>query len=78
MLLKNSKLKTYRFFSKFLIPDDNPGDLDVLINKINFNKIELILKNNDFNYYKNYNTNQILFNKYVSNVALFNFIFIWD
>jgi len=57
----------------YLIADDNPGDLDVLINENNFKEIELILKNNDFNYYTNFNTNQFLFNKYVPNIGFIQF-----
>ena len=57
----------------YLIPDDNPGDLDVLISLNDFNLIEKILKKNKFKFYRYIDTNQIIWNKFVSNIGFIQF-----
>ena len=37
----------------FVVPDSNPGDMDIMINKYDKLLVEKILKKNKFNHYTN-------------------------
>lgn len=53
----------------FSIPDDNPGDLDVMIDEKEHKIISQILTSLGFDFYYLYNTNQYLWNKYIENIG---------
>lgn len=57
----------------YIIPDDNPGDLDVLINPCDQCKVKKILIENDFNFYCELDHSQLLFNKYIENIGFIQF-----
>lgn len=57
----------------FTIPDNNPGDLDIIISERDYTKIAKILENQSFNYYYHYNTKQFLWNKYLSGEGFIQF-----
>lgn len=57
----------------FLIPDDNPGDLDIMIGKKDLGKFEKVLIKNGFKFYYKYNTNQYLWNKYIPQIGYIQF-----
>jgi energy-coupling factor transporter ATP-binding protein EcfA2 len=61
------------FLLNYLIPDDKPGDLDILIEEVNLKQIEVILKEKGFFYYTDFTTDQIIWNKYVSNIGFIQF-----
>ena len=48
-----------------LVPDDNPGDLDILIFGSNISRTNIILEAHDFVFYANYEKGQVLWNKYI-------------
>lgn len=52
-----------------LVADDNPGDLDIMIGSHDYSRVELILKNYKLKYYTRYQTNQYLWNKYISDIG---------
>lgn len=60
-------------FLNYIFPDDKPGDLDIMVNRCDKNKIESILNLQGFEFYTNFNTNQILWNKYVENTGFIQF-----
>lgn len=57
----------------YIFPDENPGDIDIMVNEIEIKEIELILKNEGFEFYTEFNTNQKLWNKYVRNIGFIQF-----
>lgn len=57
----------------YIFPDDKPGDLDIMVNICDKNKIESILTLQGFEFYTIFNTNQILWNKYVKNIGFIQF-----
>lgn len=57
----------------FIFPDNNPGDLDIMVNLNEKDVIETILKNSGFSYYTKFNTNQLLWNKYIEDVGFVQF-----
>jgi thymidylate kinase len=57
----------------YIIPDDNPGDMDILINGYDKLSVQNILLKNGFNYYTNIDSSQILFNKYISQIGFIQF-----
>ncbi len=74
LLDEMEKLESLRYLIiNFLIPDDNPGDMDIIIGKKDHVKIEKVLIKNGFKFYYNYNTNQYLWNKYVPNIGYIQF-----
>lgn len=57
----------------FIVPDSNPGDMDIMINKHDKLLVEKILKKNKFNHYTNIGSRQILFNKYIPKIGFIQF-----
>ena len=57
----------------FIYPDQNPGDLDIMVNKNEKNRIELILKKFNFSCYTEFNTDQFLWHKYIQNIGFVQF-----
>jgi thymidylate kinase len=57
----------------YIIPDDNPGDMDILVNEYDKLSVQSILVENGFSYYTNIDSNQMLFNKYVAEIGFVQF-----
>lgn len=52
-------------FLNILVPDDKPGDLDIIVPPEQYKTVVMVLKNCGFKEYCRYNSQQILWNKYV-------------
>ena len=57
----------------YIIPDHNPGDMDIMINRNDSLSVQNILLKNGFNYYTHYDSSQILFNKYIYQIGFIQF-----
>ncbi len=52
-----------------IVADDNPGDLDIIINSVDYNRCKKYLTDLGFIFYTTYDTNQYLWNKYIRDVG---------
>lgn len=52
-----------------LVADDCPGDLDIMISPLDYSMCAQILKQCQLEYYTRYQTNQYLWNKYISDIG---------